>query len=234
MENNEPIRARHQPRQPLVLCYVGLALGIVIDRWISIPLATWLLVGGFGVTCGWVAGRREHLIAGTLLLLVGVVAAGGAWHHVRWNGFRADDVGFWATEDATPICLVAVATTSPRLRHAPPRDPLETYARGDRTQFEVRALKIRDGAKWVTASGRARLTVEGHLLNVHAGDRIEILASLTATTSPRNPGEFDYATFERSHGRLCHLHASHPACIRLLSSHQAVSPASFVENIRNQ
>ena len=98
----------------------------------------------------------------------------------------------------------------------------------------VRPSKIRDGSEWRPVSGKARLLVEGHLLGVIAGDQLQIFASLVATTSPRNPGEFDYAALERSRGRLCHLHASHPACATVLHRSGRLSFGSQIDKLRRQ
>jgi competence protein ComEC len=148
--------------------------------------------------------------------------------------FRSDDLGFWAAEESAPVCVVGIATTAPRLQPAPPHDPLETFARGDRSHLVVRLSRIRDGSEWRPASGKARLLVEGHLLGIRAGDELQIFASLIATTTPRNPGEFDYAALERSQGRICHLHASHPACVTVLRNSGSHSLNSQIDKLRRR
>lgn len=234
METMGPLSSQNTPRQPLVPCCAAVALGITIDRCLSCSLAIWLMLGGVSLACGWSCCRRGRSRSATMLILLGALAAGGGWHHVRWNMFRADDLGFLASENSVPVCLVGKATTAPRLQPAPPRDPLASFARGDQSNLIVRASLIRDGAVWRPVSGKVRLVVEGHLPGVRAGDELQIYASLTAITSPRNPGEFNYAALERGQGRLCHLHATHPACVRVLKSNTGFSWRAQVDQLRGQ
>jgi competence protein ComEC len=207
-------------------------LGIAIDRYVACTPAIWLLIGGVGLGTAWYCARSGRTRTATLLILLGVLATGGTWHHVRWNMFRANDLGFWATDESVPVCVVGTVTTPPRLQPAPPHDPMETFARGERSQLVLRLSQIRDGSKWRRASGHARLSVEGQLLGVGAGDELQVFASLIATTSPRNQGEFDFAALERGRGRLCHLHASHPACVTVLHSGGKYSLATQIDKLR--
>ncbi|HJN09933.1 MAG TPA: ComEC/Rec2 family competence protein [Pirellulaceae bacterium] len=222
------------PRQPLVFCCAAVVLGIAIDRFVACTPAIWLAIGGVSLVWAWSCCLSGRMRRATILVLLGVLATGGAWHHARWNMFRLDDLGFRATEEPAPVCVVGIATTAPRLQPAPPPDPLETFARGDRSHLVLRLSQIRDGSEWRPVSGKARLLVEGHLLEVSAGDQLQVFASLIATTSPRNPGEFDYAALERSRGRLCHLHASHPACVTVLHEGRRYSLSSQIDKLRRQ
>ena len=56
--------------------------------------------------------------------------------------------------------------------------------------LEVTAVDGVDG--WQPASGRVRLSVEGHLNDVHCGDVVEVTGRLTRPDGPHNPGEWDY------------------------------------------
>ena len=70
--------------QPLVLVLAALVAGMVVDRNLSFGPYLW-----FGASAGflflWIVfwRLRQEQIA-SVFLLVGVAAAGSAWHHDRW------------------------------------------------------------------------------------------------------------------------------------------------------
>ncbi len=77
-------------------------------------------------------------------------------------------------------------------------------------------MAVRDGRTWRAASGRAMLTVDGHLLGVHSGDVLQVYAEVRRITSPGNPGEMDYAAHARADSRRTSLRASNPDCVTVL------------------
>lgn len=205
----------------------------MLDRYLAFPLSGWLVGGGVAISAGLLWSRRGSGRHATICVVMGVIAVGGAWHHFRWSLFRGDDIGFQATPEPVPVCVVGVAATAPRVQPAPPPDPLETFSKGDRSHLALRIEAIRDGADWRPARGRVRLTVAGHLPGVRPGDRLQIWAALMSTTTPRNPGEFNYAAWQRSRGSLCHLHASHPACVQILQRRSGVSLRGWLNRLRH-
>ena len=76
-------------------------------------------------------------------------------------------------------------------------DPLVSYLRPDPTHgvLEVREL-LADGG-WVPLSGLARLSVQGHLDELHAGDEVEVTGWLALPQAPGNPGGWDYREYLR-------------------------------------
>ncbi|QDT08986.1 ComEC family competence protein [Planctomycetes bacterium K23_9] len=59
------------------------------------------------------------------------------------------------------------------------------------TQFEARVTELRSGQRYVEASGRVLVVVEGKLTSFRPGDALELYGSLRAFPSPTNPGERD-------------------------------------------
>ena len=146
------------------------------------------------------------------------------WHHFRWSLFEENDIAFFTTCDgqpAKPVCLRAAVTGGPRRLPAPQYDPMQIIPRIDRTRLELQITDMRDGSQagvntWHPAAGRATLFVDGHVTGIHAGDRIEVLASMWHCSPPRNPGEFDYSAHLRADGKLVTLRAERPECVKLL------------------
>jgi len=215
-------RTRSPPRYyPLVITAAAACAGIVADRHAGLPLGVWL-AAAVAAWIAWLAlWRRGWDRAAGAVLLAAVAGWGGAWHHGRWSLFAEDDLGFYAREEQEPACVEAMALDTARRLPAPRPDPMRAIPAGDRTMLELAVLAVRDGADWQPASGRARLLVDGHLLGVHAGDRIRVFAQLAAPSPPQNPGEFDYAAHARADRRKSVLRAEFPDCVT------AVAPAGW-------
>jgi len=198
---------------PLVVVLVAACAGIVADRFGGIVLAAWWTIAG-GALVAW-AGFwycRWRWI-GCVLLLVSIAATAAGWHHCWWNLFADDDLGRYAGIESQPVCIEAVARKAPKRLPAPPYNPMRVIPRGDRTRVEVDVVRFRNGTQWQPCSGSATLTVEGHLLGVSQGDRLQVFGSLNPPSPAANPGDFDYAAFCRADRRLSLLRASYPDCV---------------------
>ncbi len=207
---------------PLMVVLAALALGVLADCAMSVlmPVAVpvWLAASS-GALLGWLVLwflRRDR--AAAFVLLLAVAGAGGARHHERWNVYRADELGRAARDVPRPICLQAVALNSPRRVAAPPDNPLRTRPAGERSRLLVRVIQVRNGQAWSSASGTAELYVDGHLLGVRAGDRLQLFALFQRPPCPLNPGGIDSAWYRRGDRQLFQLDAHFPDAVTLLAS----------------
>lgn len=203
---------------PLMIVAAAVCLGIVADRAAGPSIGCWWLLAAVALLAWWGtwAFRRERLAC--VCLLLAFAALGGGWHHQQWFLFPDDDLANFAQEDARPVAVEAVACETPRVLPAPPREPLRAIPIGDRSRLEVEVVRIRAGARWLPAAGKSRLTVDGHLLGVHAGDRLLVYANLAAIAPPRNPGERDFAAHARADRRRCTLHVGYPDCVQVVQA----------------
>jgi competence protein ComEC len=217
---------------PLVLVLAAVCAGIVVDRDVGLPFWFWwsgALIAGAG---WWVLWRRNWLRSASVTLLVSVASLAGVWHHGQWYLYSVDDLSHFARPAAEPTCVEAVATESPQRIPAPPRDPFRAIPQNDRSQLQLEILAVRDRDAWQPASGRVRLMVDGHLLGVHSGDRLRVFAQLSASTPPDNPGEFDYAAYERIERRRCRLWAEFPDGVTVLAAGGRWRPMGWLESVR--
>ena len=226
--------------QPLVLVLAALAAGIAIDGCVAPPAALWWWCAA-GLLFAWAAlwrwkgwrwsgERRERLASG--LLLGAVLAIGGTWHHDRWNLFREDEISRALGEESQPAVVEGVAVTSPKLIAAPPPTALRTIPKGDESELVVWVTAIRHGQHWTPASGWANLSVDGHLVGLHAGDRLRVMALASQPAAPLNPGEFDFRAFKRGDRILCRLRGQFPESVQLLERGWRWSPRRYLADLR--
>jgi competence protein ComEC len=202
--------------QPFVLLLSAVVAGMVVDRYLPAPPWVWF-TGTLILSTAWVgAWLLNRQLAASCVLLAGAAAVGGLWHHDQWRLVQADEIGLAVTEEIRPLACEAIALTSPRWSPAPPLHAMRTVPKGDETELMVWVTRVRDGGTWRPATGYARVDVDGHLLGVRAGDRIRLLVLASQPMKPLNPGDFDYAAYERSRRVFCRLRGLFPESISVL------------------
>lgn len=218
-------RSLHQQRSksprltygPLVLIATAVCSGIVLDRFVPLSASCWfaaiVIAGAAWFSCFW----RHYERLASLLLLLAVLFLGAAWHHAWWRLYPASDLSRFAREIAQPTCLEALALTSPRWIPEPAPSPLRTIPATERSELLVWVTAIRHHSTFVPTSGRAELLVAGPPPEICAGDRLRIYAHLSRAAQPLNPGEPDFAWYQRAERVSGRLFADFPNSVERLS-----------------
>ena len=220
--------------QPLVLVLAALVIGMVVDRNLPLGQYLWFGVSAVFLFLWMVAWRTRQEQFASAFLLVGIAAAGSAWHHDRWNLYRDDEIGFYVQEEIRPLVLEGVAVTSTRWVPAPPLTAMRTIPKGDETELFLRVTSIRNGQTWQPASGNATVDIDGHLLGVRAGDKLRLFVLASRPRGTMNPGEFDFANYERSRRVFCKLRGIFPESVQPLSRGRGISPRLWLSAVREQ
>jgi len=210
------------PYRPLLLVAMAVGLGIAADRYagsaISGGVFLWWAIGALSIAGCFVFRRHGKTRTLTCTLLLAALCVGGAWHHLRWNYFSADDLARFSREDAQPVCLEAVVTGRTKHSPAPARNPLRAMPARPRSDTLVRVLRIRDGTDWRDVSGDCRLRVASELIDLKAGDRLHVFARFKRQMPALNPGQYDWALAERGADRHCELFCVEPECVSVVDS----------------
>jgi competence protein ComEC len=217
---------------PLLIIVAALAAGIVCDRCWPLAAEVWFLASVAALAAWWLVWRQGRDALASGVLLAGVLAAGGAWHHDRWHLFADDEIGRMVEEQIHQIAIEAIALNSPRWVPAPPATALRTIPKGDESELALRITAVRDGVAWRPASGFAALDCDGHLTTVRAGDRLRIMALGSRPMKPLNPGEFDFAAYERSRRTWCRLRCLFPESVTVVERGSDWSPRLALSRVR--
>ena len=219
---------------PLVMVFLAVVTGIFCDRYLGFSIHSWWV----GSVCSWclwwglIRGHRNQLAA--ISLLTSVAALAGAWHHWQWHLFADNNLGFAVQEAPEPVCFEGIALNGPRTIPPGTANPLRTIVRGEETRLEVQIVKVRNGAGWQPSSGKTHLFVEGQLLGVHPGDRIQVFARMLKPRPAKNPGEFDLWLHQRADRILCRTYANYPDCVTVLVPRVRWSFRGWIESVRSR
>ncbi len=238
-------RARYQP---LVVVLLAVAAGMVLDRFGrpqflvagidslggSAWFALWWLSCAVCLAVWWLAWRQRYEVTAAGLLLASTALVGAAWHHSNWFSFDRDEVARYAGYGPQPACVEAIACESAERVSAPPPTPLRAIPGSERSRLLVQVTGIRDGQTWRPASGRCRLSVEGHVLWVHPGDRLRIFGQLARPAPPLNPGAFDFATHARADRQLARIRCSAPECVVRTAAGSVWTPRYSLDAVRTR
>ena len=192
---SQPISPRPDARSalaysPLVVLIAALATGILLDRYWPQPAGAWWLAGTVALTAWVPLWLLRWTAVSSMALAIGWLCTAGAWHHDYWNLYPEDEIGRMVREEIRPICVEAVAVTSPRWVPAPTPTAMRIIPKGEESEVYLWLTAVRDGSQWRPASGWALMEVDGNLVGVRAGDRLRVMALGSRPLGPV-PGKRD-------------------------------------------
>jgi competence protein ComEC len=205
---------------PLVPIALAATLGIVLDRYVGLPLVGSLSVALLALL-GWVLARRRRQVAlSPLLLWVSIASLAAAYHHVRRDVYPADDIGSQATDEDRLVRARGVIVEEPFIRRPAPLLALRSIRLAEPTLCVIQVTDLYGGGAWTPTSGRAQLIIDGRPDDLHVGDEVELVGRLRRPHGPANPGEADSA--ERLRDRRIRaqieVHGTPDAVVRLGTS----------------
>ncbi len=203
------------PREPALTAALMFAAGIVVDRFSTTMMSTWIGLGVVAAVLAVLAIRVGWRRTAAILVALSLAAAGGARQHQFWSFRESQSIAALPAE-SQPVKLVA-SIASPISTRNNNRPGVPTWMRLDHSVLEVEceSLVTQEGLL-VPVVGLVRVDVAGHLLDLVPGDRVEILGQLAVPEPPRNPGDFDYPVFLRARGMDRVLRCDTPDTVRLI------------------
>jgi competence protein ComEC len=182
---------------PLFSAAVFWTFGIVLDRYLDIPLLFGFLAAALSLAAWSIMMLGRGGQGSVIYIMLACAALGAVYLHILQQEYYADDIGVFASNAARPVQARGTLLEEPVGVRPVNQPDLQSMGHDVSTScaFRVRALKREDD--WLTVSGRALLSVQGQIVGLHAGDEVEVVGRLSAPEEPGNPGEFDYAAYLR-------------------------------------
>ncbi|MBI1825887.1 MAG: ComEC/Rec2 family competence protein [Planctomycetes bacterium] len=171
------------------------------------------------------------------IIFIGGLCAGGILERRANAPPPLDSVAYQATEWGRFVRLRGTVVDRPTVR-APSEEWLGPFWRWMHAQTHTNFLMDVDGGetdgKFLAASGRVRVTVSEAMLDLEAGERVEILGELL-TLSParsRNPGSFNWGEYLRRQGVVARLACDGAANVRRIDRIHDTLASQAVEAVR--
>jgi len=163
----------------------------------------------------------RHIRLMVSVIMVGFVAVGALRHHVYWNWYPENEVGFRASSQPAPVAVKVTLINEPRQIAANP----DGYG-----SSLVRCDEIRDGDRWVKTSGRVWLRMPVIQPSLSAGDQVKVFGTLVRIEGPSNPGQYDFSRHYRRQRILASLYCFNGRAITVLKS----GGYRFISNLRTR
>ena len=231
--------ATFKPKSPLIGCLALVVLGISLGQILSPQDSR---SGASGITASQDVSAFfcpiSFLLAGHLLSL-------GVWRWSQTQGLRswlhgafatalvcgfaslcmhsrsyfpANDLGCWANEDPSPVCLECRLLAPVEFAPAPEFDPMRVIPGEPVVYFRLAAERLRVGDAWQPVSGSLVAAAAGTAHGAQVGDRLLLWGHLSRPRPPLNPGEFDYRPLARQRRQTTLLRCEAAECVLVLGS----------------
>ncbi|HVW01947.1 MAG TPA: ComEC/Rec2 family competence protein, partial [Planctomycetaceae bacterium] len=187
-------------RAPAVPVVAACALGIVVDRCTEWPLHAWLPAAAVLCMAWLVAFMTRRPWPAAVCLLAAVAALGGAWHHLGQFTLAGDDIFLFTREEPRFARLTGTVVDEPTYRMPKQHAIPSAVRQKPRTIVTVHAEKLHTPVGDVRVSGRVRVEAPGIVEEVHPGDPVSVVGSLTRPSPPLSRGAFDFRAILRESG----------------------------------
>ena len=181
---------------PLAFCALGMIAGIILQDKINLNILFWLLALALCLVSFFVLLffiKVNRVFAGAFLAVTCFVCL-GAIRLAKFNQPGPDDIRNSVGSDPNLASVRGVIATVPFIDGRNWRFAQFAHTdRGSSFYLQVRNVESVDG--WVNASGLVRVHVNEPVLDLKAGDYIQMFCWLDRYGPATNPGEFDIASY---------------------------------------
>ena len=212
------VAPREWSRAPAVPIAVAVAAGIVTDAFVDLDWRIWLILTAVAC-CGWLlAFLKLRTRQGVVWLLISCGALGAGWHHLHWSVVPQNHIAAFAPDSPQLVRLRGRVCDRPWVVPKKDHGTHSAIPQYDHTQCTLECQALIAGDESMPVAGLARLDVTGHLLQVHAGDEIELVGRFSRPGGQRNPGGFDFRRYLRNSGIHATVHCGEPDGVRVVRS----------------
>ena len=217
-----------RPR-PLVLPALAFMAGIILSEFLGlrpalIHNATLALSIVALVALGIVAVKRKEPLYLTHALIIVAAIGFGFTRHQSELRLPPNHISPFLADEPILTRLAGRIVTQPTMTPADKRNPFLPTEPSARTRFVLDATELRTTDPPTPITGFVRVSVEAEGLQVGMGDTVLVTGKLRRPIGPRNPGETDWARWNRLQGVYASLSVEAPVHVSLV---EAASPGSL-------
>ena len=217
---------------PLVLPALAFMAGIVLSEFIGlgpvlIHSMTLILSIVALVVLGVVTAKRiEPVYLAHALIVVAALGFGYTRHQAELR-LPPNHVSHVLGDEPVLTRLAGCVVTQPTMTPAEKRNPFLPTEPSARTRFVLDATELRTTDPPTPITGFVRVSVETEELEVGMGDVVVVTGKLYRPFGPRNPGETDWARWNRLQSIYASLSVEGPVHVRRVETDSQSRPRFF-------
>lgn len=184
---------------PLLFAAAGLIAGIVVQSTVDLPMQVWLVLLGVCIVAAVVffiwQSRKEAFVPYAIgyTALVCFACLGGI-RLASYYRAQSDDIRNSIGDERKLATIRGVILTEPYVDK--PRWEFERFRQMDPgSSFYLNVTKVEAVEGWAKASGTVRVQVAEPVLDLKAGDFVQMYCWLDRFEGASNPGQFDTAKY---------------------------------------
>ncbi|MCG8404016.1 MAG: ComEC/Rec2 family competence protein [Phycisphaerales bacterium] len=239
-ETNGLSKAPRSPT-PLLPITVGVIAGIVLDHAIALPTWTTILLFSIGAIAGaMVAGRsfsrqgvRSSVPIGYLAVLCAATGLGALRHAVADRWIPSNHV-VTCTQDEPIITQITGRVIANPTIAEPLRGTPRAYGLSPKTRFVLAATHIEGLEGPIKITGRLNVSVKEPLLTLQRDDHVQMTGWLYRPSSPKNPGDYDWAAHFRQRGILAGFSCDHAEAVVVLRKNTGKGWTRWLNSLRHR
>ncbi len=177
---------------PLVPCFLAAIVGILICRWIFVPIWIWTIL--FFLVLILLILLRNYIsynFTGVLFVCVLMVTLFGFRCQYYTHVFPENDLGRQARRERRPIQMRGWIAEQPACRVPVPSLLGQNIEKTGVTRCVAVVDQIRDRGNWIDSSGKTFLSISEEITWLKVGDYFELEGFFSRPQSAGNPYEFD-------------------------------------------
>ncbi len=211
---SESSRSARRIPAPLLPVAVGLALGVLLDDRIPMPVVVSTTIGIMGVALLALSGRRYS--SAWVAVLIASIGLGSLRHTLADRLLPTNDVALFARTEPILTRVRGEIISVPQIHEPDPTVP-RAYSIGPKTRFLLRATELKGVDGPIAVSGRVEVIIKGPCLGLRVGEIVEMTGWMYPFERPRNPGDFDWARRQRHQGIRVGLSCDHGESVCVVS-----------------